>query len=216
MGIKCFPQPSPESKTSPSACTRGDFQVHVTQTQPRWGRAHSFRDKSDSKEVEVGNGIPALIVFSRGPNKLRPTPMSEKGSNQFKRDPNKSKQNVSPDWHGGTGVPQSYEAAPLWDPTLGIYPGRYGGSMGGGAVSYERGTPVRKVSLHSPPLRPRPLDFTRFMRPLLTPTKPPCDATPPPPYRVVVRTHAHSSRHSFCTKRGRGANAPRLGLFATQ
>jgi len=43
-----------------------------------------------------------------------------------------------------TGVPRSYETAPPWDPTVAICQGPCGGP-GGGAVSYERGTPVPVV-----------------------------------------------------------------------
>ena len=48
---------------------------------------------------------------------------------------------------GGTGLPHLQENAPHWDPTVGLCLGSYGGPMGGGAVSYERGTPVGWVSL---------------------------------------------------------------------
>ena len=47
------------------------------------------------------------------------------------------------DSEGDTGVPCSYETAPPYDPTVGICLGPYGGLRGGGAVSYERGTPVK-------------------------------------------------------------------------
>ena len=41
-----------------------------------------------------------------------------------------------------TGVPRSKEIAPPEDATEGPYLGPDGGPMGGGAISYERGTPV--------------------------------------------------------------------------
>ena len=40
-----------------------------------------------------------------------------------------------------TGVSRSYVTAPPEDPTVGMCPGPYE-SLGGGAVSYEQGTPV--------------------------------------------------------------------------
>ena len=40
-----------------------------------------------------------------------------------------------------TGAPRSYETAPPYDPTIGLYLGPYGGPRGG-ALSYDRGTPV--------------------------------------------------------------------------
>ena len=41
-----------------------------------------------------------------------------------------------------TGVHRSEETALPQDPTVGLCPGPYNGSKGGGAVSYERDTPV--------------------------------------------------------------------------
>ena len=40
------------------------------------------------------------------------------------------------------GVPRSLETTPPSDPTAGLCLGPYGGPGGGGAVSYERDTPV--------------------------------------------------------------------------
>ena len=40
-----------------------------------------------------------------------------------------------------TGEPRSKEIATPYDPTVGLCPGPYGGLRGGGAVSYEQGTP---------------------------------------------------------------------------
>jgi len=43
-----------------------------------------------------------------------------------------------------TGVPHSSETAPPKDPTVGLPLGPYGG-LRGGAVSFERGTPVLEM-----------------------------------------------------------------------